>query len=1655
MSTGSSKPTLSVGGFSATVSNNNAGKIQTKSKGFSLNLGVVAVKWRNTRYWSDETYNVASYGSLYMGGVAAPNFDEKAFDTYESTDARLALSPYHFHEIHAESNPDFDSYSVTAQGLGGSFRPYQYRGYLVGQTIKKNDGSALEKYFVPSMYSTVPNINPSFRFVNDFSNSFRQNMTPFYSTLTTVKNTAAPFDASPVYGDNDGTFGFNASTESLAGSKSIHYVLNSFPASGNTSWRGFIRPSNCNGFVRPTDNNMINQIGGFVITNESGVTYHYGLPVYSMNEEVFNRRISTADGYIWSNLKREVKYAYQWLLSTITGPDYVDKNQNGIADNGDWGYWVNFEYGKWADDYCWRNPAEGFHRDVDNGYENYSKGKKELYYLNAIRTRTHLALFEKDIRMDGKGSATNIFNVTLTDPNHNQGQFDGTSKSVMKLNRIYLFNVNDPAPYVSPGYGIPPASYNGHHAQNVYDRHDFEAYRSTLENMALRIIEFSHDYKLTAGTPNSFSTASPSVKLGKLTLNALSFRGKGNVCAIPPLKFEYDYSAGQAPVATGTLSSTTFSTNSPVFNVGDVLVTNDPDNIFCGIVKKKTLVDPSFGTTLYELANNEYWGSNSVRQLRATKNPKYDKHLFDFWGYYKGDLNKTTLGGADENFIRRTTPVSANATDVWSLRKVTTSLGSEIRVDYEPDSYRKIVLGSGQKIAMKTAINSVQCAFVTNNGNGTYNISFDLETYGYNVSDIFQVGDNISVMFMLTNGWGPTSNKRYPIIKLPSVPIQSISPAGRITITTNQSFESAIIANPLQNFLQGVLMGNEPCPGCQYNGFYYMGGNVISSKEREYFGGGLRVKSLSIVNPDDNTVKSTHYRYTSLMTPGASSGATSYEPTIFDDARINIDISTNRKSIYDYYKWFLYEDMNTSLNLTREIPAPGVMYEYATVVNKVKQTNAVEYTLEGSTTYQFEVFNNNMIQRKLLADQEHHNYSGMDDLISHNVTMKNSSARVGSLKRIIRFDDKGQRLSETINHYLHDQADGLAPDNFFTQYETLLQNNVRSQGVIKERYSQIHDYYTKYWTGSNWATYTQTRIKMSGREEYPVVQTGQTVVDYRTGNTTATENLAYDYYSGEPIKTLTRDGMGNAFVKETVPAYRKYTGLGLKMAVASMAKNMLTQEAASYIYKVDPTNVSTKLGLVAANVTVWNNTVPVLTPDGTEILQNSITLQNVGTPFLPIYVPVQGPDGFIWRPQFTYNWMPEGTSADGLTGLGAFTDFDWNNQYTPAAQPAGWKKTSQTTLYNVFSNPLEMQDINNTYTAQKSGYGASKLVAAASMAKYAELAFSSAEDDVVAGKFNAEVTLGNGSLNTDMNFVHTGKRSISMPNGQTGFYYEVPIAKLQQDRDYYATVWVKSSISFVPNGAGLFYSVNGGTPVQISMNGGFSSAWNLTQLRIPASALAGGGTLRVGCYNNHGNTVYFDDFRFHPLNSTVTSFVYDSKTGELTHILDKNNLFTKYEYDAVGRLVKTYREAMPTGVRLVSEHVYNYSEACELPVTVYARMKIENIQYHWDMYCNGTTADVIIKFFADEDCTIPLTVPANLLPLDINYRTDGSWLDQWGNSGYWNFDSSQPMNTSTTQFMLFQGVYLDQCCYDDPFNLNNPYCTYMSFSLNPGNYIVK
>lgn len=1513
ISTGSTRPSFGIGGLSASVENNMAGKISTNTKGFSVDIPVwyginLSLGYSKTRYWSDETVNMITHGSIYTNrDIGSIGLAVDAFDNYSLPEDPSLKNIVDYPDaalLQGGDYPDFDQYSVNAQGLAGNMRPYIFQGQLLGHG--RNNTIIYNSPYFRSGTNTNYYFNQGyFRFVNDFSNSFRQEYTP-YPLLTGINydeytlNMNAPF-AAPVWGNNDGDFGIAHTSlphaKKLGGSRHIDTQLK-------------IRPRNAAGYNK-TDRlfDPAHMIEGYSITNESGVTYHFGLPAYTYGEENYQEKINRPNDNSVS-FTRQVKgspYAYTWYLTTITGPDFVDRNNDGIANDGDWGYWVDFEYGKWSNDYIWRNPSEGFHRDEDNEWRNCSMGHKEVYYLNAIRTRSHVALFEKEMRTDAKGASPTIFNTNDGKTYQNVASFDGTSATSLRLNKIHLLNASDEG-LVNNASGVTPESRAQDLTNNVLDKWDIAA--SGIEARSIRTVEFNYDYSLCPETANSFEYWYPSSKFGKLTLKAVGVKGKRGRCILPATRFEYELPASQVKSQTGvTLSPQQFTTGNSTFEVGDMIMMRELYySTYYGVITSKT----SSGTDyVYTLANGSVPGNVAITaNIVTTKNPPYNKDAYDIWGMYKSDVNTTVLA-KNENLGRVTSIPSSRSADAWSLRKIISGTGAEIGVDYESNEYLRT-----------TGAYSFVVSEVLHPVSNQLKLTITDVNNGAKLSDFYQLNDKLDYLMLLENidpnsvavgcpaAWArlyqnyelydsktsanPSIIKEigtnYLVVENPDFANVFVTP---ITVTSNIDWRTYV----------------QTGSGCAYSRIM-KACNIQVGNRPAMPGDGIRVKNINVYTAADEAVYTTSYDYSGAASPGVSSGVTSYEPWVFENVSyLNILTPTNIPEANKVYKKALYSTINPILAISREVPPPGVMYENVRITNSVQYPGVLSTTIAGSTEYQYEVFRDNMVGRVLATPDQTGTASttlNSVPLTIRNTVLKKFTANIGSVRKVIQYDNLGKKVSEVRNNYLHDGLEKLTMASFMSQYQSRLAA-FNYQGFIQERYSQV-----KRINNQPVAADNGLKITMSAREEYPVVPTGQTVINYVNGTRTENQVLGYDFYSGAVTKTVETDAYGNRFLTENVPAYRRYAGMGLKLNNDNN-KNMLVQQGGSYMYKVDAANV--KLGLVSASATHWSNVATVLDRNGNTYVQNDLS------------APSTTNRGNVWRMQASYNWMPDTKTADGLTPVSAFPASADFNAANPVLSDASWKKTSEVVLYDVYSKGLQDKNTNGIGAATRMTYDSRKVELAGGPAGYYEMAFSGAEDDNIHQTTNGFVQKSEGVV--DNSISHTGLSSLQLGVGKKGFVYQVLTSNLTAGQDYMASVWVRREAGNTSSDVKLYYRV-GGVEKAVSASSGVSikkaGDWALINLRIKGTDIIPGYAFEVGCRNNHATGVsYVDDFRFQPVNAVTNAYVYDKFSGELSYMLGNNNLYTRYEYDAAGRLLKTYREKINVGEALLHEYGYNNS----------------------------------------------------------------------------------------------------------------------------------
>ena len=115
---------------------------------------------------------------------------------------------------------------------------------------------------------------------------------------------------------------------------------------------GLARVALTNTSFVPTENDRYvryDDFGTFTVVDENGTKYVFG-------RALRGQRYVFSDDPYWSNSLGyenttfdkgsfwKIDYIAEWLLTEIQSADYVDSNGNGIADDGDAGDWIRFEY---------------------------------------------------------------------------------------------------------------------------------------------------------------------------------------------------------------------------------------------------------------------------------------------------------------------------------------------------------------------------------------------------------------------------------------------------------------------------------------------------------------------------------------------------------------------------------------------------------------------------------------------------------------------------------------------------------------------------------------------------------------------------------------------------------------------------------------------------------------------------------------------------------------------------------------------------------------------------------------------------------------------------------------------------------------------------------------------------------------------------------------------------------------------------------------------------------------------------------------------------------------------------------------------------------------------------------------------------------------
>lgn len=400
-----------------------------------------------------------------------------------------------------------DLYTVNANGIGGSFKPFSYTPNRAFQS----DDKKLNALIGELVGEQIPAENYWNTFEARFGNEFSEGYT--FKFL------------------NEKSFPLIDNSEDLEKYEGMDaYTTPSTRAAGSQ--------------IVPLFNDE-EKLSGFIITTTSGMRYYFTKPLYSYQTISYSTKTlpETVNGFpVKSDESGEYgktdfdgsfredlgTHAKTWLLTAITGPDYLKTTLDPswtieemlLPHQGDGGYWVSFRYEYGTSDeqtgiidkglYAWRSPygvagdveswfdVEGVEdEDEDNTSEETLKNKifstqfglREITYLKSIETATDFLNFHTSDRLDGKGVAHADYPKTGNSKwDWNTFDSENGTRKIQKVKVLDSISFYSKSSY--PELSIVPVGT----AKPIVDLINKEAFKK---------VKFNYDYILAQGTPNS------------------------------------------------------------------------------------------------------------------------------------------------------------------------------------------------------------------------------------------------------------------------------------------------------------------------------------------------------------------------------------------------------------------------------------------------------------------------------------------------------------------------------------------------------------------------------------------------------------------------------------------------------------------------------------------------------------------------------------------------------------------------------------------------------------------------------------------------------------------------------------------------------------------------------------------------------------------------------------------------------------------------------------------------------------------------------------------------------------------------------------------------------------------------------------------------
>ncbi len=1456
--------------------------------------------------------------------------------------------------------PNYDYYSISAPGIVGSLQPHLF-DFATTELNVPVSGTPQP----PSIPYKIDPVHPfstalQFNFGGDYGGDFKSR---HYSSTPINGSTTLRLPGSKI---SDAESGYTADSTPYAGINNIGY-------NSGTNRLATAR------YVTYTESNGIT---GFVVTDESGFIYKFNKPV-KINYSVFGKyplrndyslrpldttRVTDGNGnyYIKENTvgdannpymvewRQNSAYNYNWLLTEILGPNYVDNNSNNVADAGDAGYWVSYDWQLWTSNFTRRTPEYGFdysyegdesEKTIDDDtistlkihgkFATFSKYNQELYYLNKIQTSSHTALFVRDVRLDNYSSdlhnydnqASSTFNIdqvngqtktnltgTLYDSGGPSGNYTGSTNYTVTISPTSASSITIRFPFFNMASGDVVKILDG--SNNI-----LVTYSST-------------NLPPSNGATFSYST----IKINQTTTgNAPGFRlgwtSTVHTTVVPQLKLSRillfkneDFSTLNLPSSSSNYYVTTSVSGFDVTSSG---IGKDKffNETWYNHVNNKTNIEAKSIQTIefnqdYSLAK-KYVNNIKTFVCATDKNsPPYDVVK----GCYVASADNATSGKLTLNEIT-TYEVGHQKTSPSIIFDYNKDISND-NPDYNPVKidywgfYKSDATDKGYSSYTTPTSKDFTSAWslrkITSPMGGTIEINYESNQYEKVLSG--------------TGGFrGPSKMYALKSVSNPSGCGQQWTfemEEGAATISDYDALRTSPPSGTVKKVLIPYIEQAVNNKHISYGTFNFSSSTVINQIQEQYTS---PISSISYMPNGGFYCSSNNFKYT-------GNGYINFQLPVGSavyGGGIRVKSIVSKNGVNDSYtQEYLYYEGVTPMEADRFGEEKLVVNGGVSYYNKLRPTAYDKHRMGPGIGYS-----------KVIVKNKGQNNSSKGSVVYKFIT---TDANIDNFKANVE-----RRITNNVNHYvggvgtcpngtLNDTAYMVEVIDKFSGYwgqlsevQLLdLNDNILSktkneyvnltQGSIVEKYDFVtKKNYTTY-SGSDNLTCAEHHHIVSILRSYPVVLSKQTIYNQEVNSTT--EYLAFDPITRTPTMVRSTTPNKGITVTRSTPAFRisQYSAMGPKSVTSSNA-NIVSPVAYQKV-TVDST-ITTSSDFAEYSIQTFKKDLYIRKYD----VSNNKFINDLQT-------------NVYWVEDRSYSWAGGSSSIDdyGLYKQSELTSTPFD--YTLASIDSKWRFNSENTLFDKSGHVIEIKGFNNRFSAKKYGYGDTLLTAEAANVNHASFTFAGFESSVkdldpgagVANYIDGEIKINNAVKITSTPSLpsHTGNYLLKVPSGTTGsnsptfsvkYISSSPNSGLLKDRLYRASVWVHSSS---PSGCQMTASFTGGASVSVTKSSTSNIVvgdWILMNLDIIVGASPNDGDELKIILESASGDAYFDDFRLHPVDAIVSSVVYEPKTNRIIATLDENNFATVYKYDAGGRVLEVWKEIENVGLKRLKKYQYNYS----------------------------------------------------------------------------------------------------------------------------------